>query len=178
MPERTAPPTRSGHASNRCGGGQADSRVRRATGRCRLGTPNTSLQRSHQRRQWSSRRPCILAFTDRRGGAPLTDTFGGVAFLLDGKMFVGIVKDELMVRVGPDAHEAALGEPHARTMDFTGRPMRGYVFVAPAGYAEDPVLRQWVDRGLAHVETLSARPPARTSAKKLAVKRTGAKRTT
>ncbi len=92
-------------------------------------------------------------------------------------MFVGIVKDELMVRVGPDAHEAALGEPHARTMDFTGRPMRGYVFVAPAGYAEDPVLRRWVDRGLAHVETLS-RPPARTPAKKPAAKRTGAKRTT
>ena len=53
--------------------------------------------------------------------------FGGVAFLLDGKMFCGIVKDDLMVRVGPERHEKALGEPNVRPMDFSGRPMKGYV---------------------------------------------------
>ncbi len=62
--------------------------------------------------------------------------FGGVAFMLRGSMFVGIVKEDLMVRVGAEAHEDALREPHARTMDFTGKPMRGYVYVAPPGYAQ------------------------------------------
>ncbi|MCU1252339.1 MAG: methyltransferase [Edaphobacter sp.] len=51
--------------------------------------------------------------------------FGGVAFLLDGKMFCGIVKDDLMVRVGPERHVKALSEPHVRPMDFSGRPMKG-----------------------------------------------------
>ena len=51
--------------------------------------------------------------------------FGGVAFLVNGSMAVGIIKDELMVRVGPEAHDHAIAEPHARPMDFTGRPLRG-----------------------------------------------------
>ena len=59
--------------------------------------------------------------------------FGGLAFLLEGSMFCGIVKDELMVRVGTARYEEALTEPHVRPMDFTGRPARGYVFVAPPG---------------------------------------------
>lgn len=73
--------------------------------------------------------------------------FGGLAFLLGGKMFVGILKDELMVRVGPERHEEALAQPHARPMDFTGRPMKGYVFVAPAGLRDDSALAGWIERG-------------------------------
>jgi len=61
--------------------------------------------------------------------------FGGLAFLLDGRMFCGIVKNDLMVRVGPEKYEKALGMAHARPMNFTGRPMTGYVFVGPAGYS-------------------------------------------
>jgi len=63
--------------------------------------------------------------------------FGGIAFLLDGKMFCGTSKDDLMVRVGPDNHDDALRRPHARPMDFTGRPMKGYVFVESAGCTKD-----------------------------------------
>ncbi len=74
--------------------------------------------------------------------------FGGVAFLANGNMAVGIIKDELMVRVGPDAFEAAIALPHARAMDFTGRPMRGFVQVAPAGFEEDEDLRAWLARGI------------------------------
>ena len=74
--------------------------------------------------------------------------FGGVAFLVGGKMAVGIVKDELMVRVGPEAHAASLAEPHVRPMDFTKRPMKGFVFVAPAGFEDDADLARWVARGL------------------------------
>ena len=93
--------------------------------------------------------------------------FGGVAFLLRGKMFVGIVKDDLMVRVGPEGYEAALTQPFARPMDFTGTPMAGDVFVAPDGTDEDDVLEDWVRRGLRFAATLkpSAKKP---SAKKAA----------
>ncbi len=79
--------------------------------------------------------------------------FGGVAFLLDGKMFVGIVKDDLMVRVGPDRYEAALAETHVRPMDFTGRPMNGYVFVGPSGAKTAKAVKKWVDQGAAFVAT-------------------------
>jgi TfoX/Sxy family transcriptional regulator of competence genes len=53
--------------------------------------------------------------------------FGGLAFLLNGNMCVGVVKDELMVRVGPDAYDDLVGGPHVREMDFSGRPMTGWV---------------------------------------------------
>jgi TfoX/Sxy family transcriptional regulator of competence genes len=80
--------------------------------------------------------------------------FGGVAFLLDGKMFVGIVKDDLMVRIGPDRYPDALKRPHVRPMDFTGKPMVGYVYVAPDGVAEDRRLEEWVSLGAKFVATL------------------------
>jgi TfoX/Sxy family transcriptional regulator of competence genes len=85
--------------------------------------------------------------------------FGGVAFLVHGHMCVGIVKDQLMVRVGPEAYEALLKEPHARKMDFTGRPMKGFVYVAARGYEEDADLERWVQRGLAHTTALPAKRP-------------------
>ena len=70
--------------------------------------------------------------------------FGGLAFMLAGHMFCGVVKDTLMVRLGPEGVGRALGQPHMRPMDFTGRPMKGMVFVDPAGLHGD-ALRQWVD---------------------------------
>ncbi|HEY5888825.1 MAG TPA: TfoX/Sxy family protein [Acidimicrobiales bacterium] len=73
--------------------------------------------------------------------------FGGIAFLLDGNMAVGIVGEELMVRVGPDAWADALAQPHVREMDFTGRSMKGFVYVSGAGIAEDADLATWVARG-------------------------------
>jgi hypothetical protein len=66
--------------------------------------------------------------------------FGGLAFMLGGKMFCGIIGDDLMVRVGPDGHDDALTQPHVRPMDFTGRPMRGYVYVAPPACRTDAEL--------------------------------------
>ena len=55
--------------------------------------------------------------------------FGGLAFMVRDKMCVGVTNDDLMVRLGVDGHDAALKRPHARPMDFTGRPMKGFVFV-------------------------------------------------
>ena len=74
--------------------------------------------------------------------------FGGLAFLLGGNMCVGVVKGELMLRVGPDRYEEALRQPHARKMDFTGRPMKGFVYVACDGFESDADLRCWVARGV------------------------------
>ena len=70
--------------------------------------------------------------------------FGGIAFLLRGKMCCGVVGDQMVVRVGLERHEEALAEPHARPMDFTGRLLRGFVYVGPAGYRTDEGLERWV----------------------------------
>jgi len=83
--------------------------------------------------------------------------FGGLAFMVDGHMSCGIVGDDLMVRVGAERHAEALAQPHARPMDFTGRPMKGMVYVSPEGFADDAALGAWVERALAFVRTLPPR---------------------
>ena len=79
-------------------------------------------------------------FTERK-------MFGGISFMLRGNMCCGVEKDQLMVRVGPERYEEALARPHARPMDFTGRPMRGMVYVGPGGCDSDEALAAWVKRG-------------------------------
>ncbi len=69
--------------------------------------------------------------------------FGGLAFMLNGHMTIGLIKEDLMVRVGPENYAMALRKAHARPMDFTGRAMKGYVFVNSEGYAEDSDLTEW-----------------------------------
>ena len=83
--------------------------------------------------------------------------FGGIAFMFRGHMFVGIAKGMLMVRVGPAAYAESLQKPHVREMDFTGRPMRGYVYVDAPGIERDEELGYWVQAGLAFVGTLPAK---------------------
>jgi TfoX/Sxy family transcriptional regulator of competence genes len=80
--------------------------------------------------------------------------FGGICILVNGNMALGIVKDDLMVRVGPEAYEDMLDEPHARIMDFSHKPLKGYVFVDAEGTASEDGLRLWVERGLAFARTL------------------------
>ncbi|MDQ6811622.1 MAG: TfoX/Sxy family protein [Actinomycetota bacterium] len=80
--------------------------------------------------------------------------FGGLAFLVGGHMACGIVGDELMLRLGEEGAESALDQPHVRPMDFTGRPMRTMVYVAPAAFASPSALRRWVDQTVAHAATL------------------------
>ena len=74
--------------------------------------------------------------------------FGGLAFMVNGHMCCGIVGKDLVVRTGRDGFSEAIRQPHARPMDFTGRPMKGFVYVAPAGYRSDRDLRSWTRRGL------------------------------
>ncbi len=86
--------------------------------------------------------------------------FGGLTFMLGGHMFCGIVKDSLMVRLGPDGAERALDQPHVRPMDFTGRPMKGMVFVDPAGL-RGVALRQWVNAAAGYARGLPPKHAAR-----------------
>ena len=73
--------------------------------------------------------------------------FGGIAFMVAGNMAVGVIDDDLMVRLGIEDAEHALAEPHVRPMDFTGRPAKGMVFVDAGGTAADEDLASWVDAG-------------------------------
>ncbi len=94
-----------------------------------------------------------LALADEEGISE-KKMFGGLAFLLNGKMCCGITKDDLMVRVGPAGYKDALQKPHVRPMDFTGKPMKGFVYVRPAGCKSDKGLAQWVQVGLDYVRSL------------------------
>ena len=80
--------------------------------------------------------------------------FGGLAFMVNAHMCCGIVGDELMVRVGSDAYADSLRQPHAREMDFTGRALKGMVYVGIEGVEQDDDLRGWITRGLDFVRTL------------------------
>ncbi|MDH3943172.1 MAG: TfoX/Sxy family protein [Anaerolineae bacterium] len=74
--------------------------------------------------------------------------FGGLSFMVNGNMSVGITSDDLVVRVGKENDAEALSHPHTRPMDFTGKPMKGWIYVAPEGYASDEDLLAWIQRGL------------------------------
>jgi hypothetical protein len=96
----------------------------------------------------------VRAALAQQDGVTERKMFGGLAFMVNGHMCCGVMQDHLMVRVGPQQHEAALAQPHASEMDFTGRPMRGIVWVDPPGYAADEELAAWIGRGLAFVTGL------------------------
>lgn len=80
--------------------------------------------------------------------------FGGLCFMVHGNMLGGVMGDEIIVRVGADRYEDALKQPHTREMDFTGRPMRGFVIVASEGIASDERLDEWVRRGVQFATSL------------------------
>ena len=90
--------------------------------------------------------------------------FGGLCFMVNGHMAVGIVRNDLMVRVGPDAYEDALGRKGVRPMDFTGRPMKGMVYVARSHLGRKRDLEAWVKRATEFVDTLPARHASKRNA--------------
>jgi TfoX/Sxy family transcriptional regulator of competence genes len=93
-----------------------------------------------------------------RTGISERKMFGGLAFMAHGHMFVGISGDTLMVRVGAANHAEALRQTGARKMDFTGKPMTGYVYVAPQAIEDESALRRWLEQALSFVHTLPAKP--------------------
>jgi len=80
--------------------------------------------------------------------------FGGLVFLLDGNMALGLSGAELMVRVGPDRSDAALARPHTRPFGMTGRPMKGWILVAPDALDGESGLAGWVAEGVAFARSL------------------------
>ncbi|OWK45528.1 TfoX/Sxy family protein [Fimbriiglobus ruber] len=80
--------------------------------------------------------------------------FGGIGFLLDGNLLVGVWKDFLIARVGPDAYEDARLEPHVGEFDITGKPMKGWVMVEPEGVDNDDQLKDWIRRAEEFIGTL------------------------
>lgn len=84
--------------------------------------------------------------------------FGGLAFLHRGFMFVGVSGSKLMARVGRENYLSSLDHQHVREMDFTGKPMQGYVYVEPLGIETDEQLDFWLERCKEFVSTLPAKP--------------------
>jgi len=93
----------------------------------------------------------------RKKGVEEKKMFGGVGFLLQGNMLVGVWKDSLIVRLGPEEGEAALREPHVREFDITGRPMKGWLMVESEGLQGDDQLSGWIERATKFVRTLPAK---------------------
>jgi len=81
-------------------------------------------------------------------------SFGAYGVMLHGNRGFGVIGEELVVRVGSDAYEDALALPHARPFDFTGRPMKGWVYVSTEGFQDDEDFKAWVARGVEFVLTL------------------------
>lgn len=80
--------------------------------------------------------------------------FGGVGFLLNGNMLVGVWKDSIIVRLGHDRYDDALVEQHVREFDITGKPMKGWIMVEPGGVKDDHQLKDWIGRATTFVKTL------------------------
>jgi TfoX/Sxy family transcriptional regulator of competence genes len=121
--------------------------------------------------------------SDRGDTCTSKKMFGGIAWMHREHMFIGIVKDELMVRVGPDAQDAALRGKGVRPMDFTGRPLKGYVYVEPSAFRTKKQLDGWISAGMGFVSTLppkkkrKPKPRVKTAAsKKKAAKKKAAKK--
>lgn len=84
--------------------------------------------------------------------------FGGLAFILNGNIYVGVWKDSLLVRLDVAEGVAALYEPHVRDFDITGRPMKGWILVDPPGIEDDRGLKEWLFRAYEFVKMLPAKP--------------------
>ena len=90
----------------------------------------------------------------RRKGITEKKMFGGLSFLLNGKMCCGVLKGILVVRVDPQESDLLLKQPHIWPMDFTGRPMKGFLYVSADGCKTDQQLLEWVDRSIDFVSSL------------------------
>ena len=85
--------------------------------------------------------------------------FGGLAFMINGNMACGVIGTELMIRLDYEEAERALAEEHTRPMDFTGKPLRGMVYVSAEGIAGDEQLASWAEAGADHAASLPPKQP-------------------
>jgi hypothetical protein len=99
----------------------------------------------------------IRTLLARRKGVVEKKLFGGVGFLLNGNICVGVWKDSLVARLGVVQEDTARREPHVRAFDITGKAMKGWVLVDAEGVADDAQLHAWVDQALRFVRGLPAK---------------------
>lgn len=97
----------------------------------------------------------------RKKGIEEKKMFGGIGFLLSGNMLVGVWKDSLIIRLGPDEVQIALRDPHVKEFDITGKSMKGWVMVEPEGVGEDSQLKDWIQRAVKFVGKLPAKEKLR-----------------
>ncbi len=93
----------------------------------------------------------------KRDGIAEKKMFGGLAFLLNGNMSVGVHGREMIVRVNPEETDAALAEPHTRIFDLTGKPMKGWILVGSSGLEDEKALGKWIRRGANYAASLPAK---------------------
>lgn len=111
------------------------------------------------------------ALTDR-DGVTEKEMFGGIAFLLNGNMALGVSGNDLIVRVDPSETDALLGEPGARIFDLSGgRPMKGWLLVQPAGFRTEAAFRRWLMRGVDYVSRLPKKKGSGTRSKRSRARR-------
>jgi TfoX/Sxy family transcriptional regulator of competence genes len=96
-----------------------------------------------------------------RGTRGLTEKkmFGGVGFMVNGNMICGVNKEDLIVRLANDDSERALKQPHARLFDMTGRPMKGWLLIAPKGLTTEKALHSWIEKSLEFAKSLPPNQP-------------------
>jgi hypothetical protein len=83
--------------------------------------------------------------------------FGGVGYLLNGNMSVGVYKENLIVRVGHEGFEEKMSMPHTVSFDITGKAMKGWLMVEPGGVESDEDLQYWIDQGVEFARSLPSK---------------------
>jgi TfoX/Sxy family transcriptional regulator of competence genes len=121
-------------------------------------------------------RKALAAHRDAAGAAVEKKMFGGLAFLVRGHMCCGILADRLVVRLGAGQETGALAELHVRPMDFTGRPMKGFLYVEPEGTRAAQDLSRWIDRAVRHARSLPPRTGSGRAAARPARRQRSARR--
>lgn len=93
--------------------------------------------------------------------------FGGLCLLIHGNMCCGVLKDELVLRLKPERAQEVLSGPHTRPLDFTGRPMKGFVFIEAGGLRTDRQLRDWVSMARLFARSLPRKPGSKSASRRL-----------
>jgi hypothetical protein len=93
----------------------------------------------------------------RKRGLTEAKIFGGVGFLINGNMACGVIKLDMIVRLDPADFEASLKQRHVRVFDMSGRPMKGWIYVAPEGLKKDDALQGWIDQAVKFARSLPSK---------------------
>lgn len=83
--------------------------------------------------------------------------FGGLTFMVNGHMSMGVMEKDFMLRIGKEKYQTALSKPNTREMDFTGKSMNGFIYISIDGLKDDKLLFEWIMMGLEYNSTLPSK---------------------